>query len=130
MDPNLFHMDWERLSEVLIGIVVLAFLVERALALLFESRFFIDRAQGKSFKEVIAFFVAVGVCWIWDFDAFSIIFLKEHVTLLGVVLTGAVVAGGSKASVKLFRDILGFKSQAENARLEILKASVKGGSQP
>jgi hypothetical protein len=123
-------MDWERLTEVLIGIIVLAFLVERALALLFESRFFIERAQGKSLKEIFAFVVGAGACWIWDFDAFSIIFLKENVTVIGMVLTGAVVAGGSKASVKLFRDVLGFKSQAENARLESLKASLKGGTQP
>ena len=40
MDPNLFHLDWERLIEVLITIVVLAFFLERSLSLLFESRFF------------------------------------------------------------------------------------------
>ena len=42
MDPNLFHLDWERVSEVLVAIVILAFLLERALAVLFESRFFIS----------------------------------------------------------------------------------------
>lgn len=29
MDPNLFHVDLERLSEVLIAIIVLSFFVER-----------------------------------------------------------------------------------------------------
>ena len=32
MDPNLFFLDWERTFEVLISIIVLAFLLERALA--------------------------------------------------------------------------------------------------
>ena len=126
MDPNLFYIDWERLFEVLVAIVVVAFLLERALALLFETRVFIKRAQGKSLKELIAFVVGVLVCWYWDFDAFSMIFLKAKVTILGVVITGGIVAGGSKASVKLFRDLLGFKSTAEADRKMPAQAQ-KGG---
>ena len=127
MDPNLFYVDWERLFEVLVAIVVVAFLLERALALLFETRVFIKHAQGKSLKELIAFAVGVLVCWYWDFDAFSMIFLKEEVTILGVVITGGIVAGGSKASVKLFRDLLGFKSTAEADRKMSAQAEQKGG---
>jgi hypothetical protein len=111
-----------------VAIVIASFLVERALALLFESRFFIKRAQGRSLKELIAFVVGAGVCFYWDFDAFSMIFLKDKVTVLGMIITGAILAGGSKASIKLFRDLLGFKSSAEAARLEALKAMQKGGT--
>ena len=133
MDPNLYHLDWERLFEILITIVIMAFLLERALSLLFESRVFINHAQGKSFKELIAFVVAALVCWFWDFDALSMIFLKSKVTIYGAVITGAIVAGGSKASIKLFRDILAFKSTAEAARQaaeeEEEKKNQKGGEQ-
>lgn len=80
--------------------------------------FFINRFQGKSLKEVIAFGVSAAVCWYWDFDALSMILLKDSVTLYGAIITGGVVAGGSKASVKLFRDILQFKSTAEARRQE------------
>jgi hypothetical protein len=45
MDPNLFHLDWERTLEALVGIIVLSFLVERACALLFESRWWISRFE-------------------------------------------------------------------------------------
>jgi hypothetical protein len=38
VDPNLFHIDWERTLEALVAIVVLSFVVERACAILFESR--------------------------------------------------------------------------------------------
>lgn len=126
MDPNLFHLDWERLFEVLIMIVILAFLLERALALLFETRVFINHVKGKSLKELIAFVVAALVCLFWDFDALSMIFLKSEVTIYGAVITGAIVAGGSKASIKLFRDILGFKSTAEAARQTAQEAEKKG----
>jgi hypothetical protein len=116
MDPNLFHLDWERVAEVLAGIVILAFVLERGLALLFETRFFIERAQGKNLKELIAFVLSVIVCWYWDFDAISMIFLKEKTTLIGIVVTGGVIAGGSKGAIRLFKDIMGFMSEAEKER--------------
>ena len=45
MDPNLFHLDWERTIEALVGIIILSFFVERACALLFESRWWINRFE-------------------------------------------------------------------------------------
>ena len=36
----------------------------------------------------------------------------------GYILTGAVVAGGSKASIKLFKDVMGFMSSAEKERMD------------
>jgi hypothetical protein len=110
MDPNLFHLDWERTFEVLAAIVVLSFLVENALALLFQSRLYINYADERGLKELIAFVVAAFVCWYWEFDAISMIILSGEVTLPGTIITGGIVAGGSKASIKLFRDILGFNS--------------------
>ena len=116
MDPNLFHLNGERLIEVFFAIVILAFILERALAVLFEHRSFINRAKGKGLKEIIAFAVAALVCWYWEFDALSILFPKEHVTIYGELITAAVIAGGSKASIKLFRDVIGAKSTAQAAK--------------
>ena len=112
MDPNLFHLDWDRTFEALGGIVVLAFLLERSLALFFENRRLVRRLEGQGVKELIAFVVALAVCVRWRFDAVSIIVLSEHTTYLGEAITAGVIAGGSKASVKLFRDVLGFRSSA------------------
>jgi CHASE2 domain-containing sensor protein len=122
MDPNLFHLDWEQIGEVLAGVVIMAFIIERALAVLFESRFFISRWKKKSLKELIAFLIAGLTCWYWQFDAISMIFLKEKVTLLGMIITGAVVAGGSKGAIKLFRDVMGFKSTAQEEKEDADKA--------
>jgi hypothetical protein len=122
MDPNLFHLDWERTFEVLAAIVVLAFLLERALAPLFENRWWLDRIDPKVSKELIAFVLALVVCLRWQFDAVSMIVLAGKTSPLGEVVTAAVIAGGSKASIKLFRDILGFKSSAYREK-EALKAS-------
>lgn len=112
MDPNLFHLDWERTLEVLGTIVILSFLIERALSLLFEHRAFIRRFEQRGVKEPTAFVVALDVCIYWQFDAVSMIILREKTSLAGEALTAAVIAGGSKGAVKLFREVLGFKSRA------------------
>lgn len=151
MDPNLFHIDWARTFEALMGIVVLSFLVERACAILLQSRWWISRFEdervgrrpgegentghqtdeqpkrqrsllGRDYpmKEALGFAVALVVCWVWDFDAVSIVLLSERTQFIGIIVTAAVVAGGSKASVALFRDLLPFASSAAK-ELQTLK---------
>ena len=167
MDPNLFHLDWERTIEALVGIIVLSFLVERACALLFESRWWISRFEdarvgkppgsdesppsgggnsssagdkqvkakaGKAatpeeqkalagrkypLKEFLAFVLALVVCRVWDFDAVSIIMLSERTQLVGIITTAAVVAGGSKASIALFHNVLRVRSRADEERKKL-----------
>jgi hypothetical protein len=149
MDPGSFHIDFERVMEALLTIVVLSLFVERALSVLFESRAFIYRTESgyiiskikaksgevkkdesgqvveevnnqtkkHGIKESISLIVSVAVCFVWEFDAISIIMqTKNEMTWYGMFITGAIIAGGSKGSMKLFNDVLGFKSSAEKAR--------------
>ena len=110
MDPNLFHLDWDRTAEVLATIVVLSLIVERGLSWIFESAWYINRFQKSEFKELIAFLVAAVICIVWHFDAVSMIVLAEHTNWFGCLVTAGVIAGGSKGSIQLFREFLGFKS--------------------
>ena len=132
MDPNQFYMDWERVITALSVIVILSFLLERALAPFFESRLFIDRFKQKGRKETIAVILGATICIVWKFDAISVIVLKDEMTIFGEILTGAVIAGGSKASIKLFRDVMGFGSTAqgevdEKKKVEKKRAGLAGG---
>ena len=111
-DPQMFAIDWERLAEALAVLVVLSFLVERALALLFESWFWTNHLQNRGLKEPIAFGVSLVICWLWHFDVISIMLTNDHTTVIGYIVTAGVVAGGSKASVKLFHDIMNVKSSS------------------
>ena len=113
MDPNLFYIDWERLFEVLISIIIFAFFVERALALVFESHLYTNRVKKYRLKEFIAFALSYYVCWQWDFDAISIIFVQETVMIPGLIITAAIIAGGSKASIALFKNLRIIKGQAQ-----------------
>lgn len=127
MDPNLFHIDWDRTLEVLVAIVVLSFFVERALALVFENRHFVAKFKGKGVKEIIAFAVAFLICWRWEFDAISMIILAEETSIPGEAITAGVIAGGSKASIALFHNVMGVKSAAIKAK-EADEAAAKAGN--
>lgn len=100
MDPNQFYLDFERVGEVLLSIIVLALLLERALSVPFENRWFMSRVLYKikrakdlpSFndqtdthpdkiisatprfgaaKELITIGLSFAICLFWKFDAFS-----------------------------------------------------------
>lgn len=99
-----------------IGIVVaLSVIVERALSVVFGTRVFVEKWSGKSIKEMIAVAVSIVVCIYWKVDVVAALVHQEsgYQKPLGMVLTAGVIAGGSKAALKLFQDILGIKTKAE-----------------
>jgi hypothetical protein len=135
MDPNLFAIDWQQTGEVLTLIVVLAFLIERGLAVLFESQWYLDTLGPKHAKELISFAVSAAVCVAWKVDALSVILHGEHMTIVGEIISAGVVSGGSKASLKLFRDVMGIENQQakdarqkhdDSFRAKLIAAPVKG----
>ncbi len=118
MDPNLFRMDWEQVGEVLAAVVVLSFIVERALSPLFESNWFVDKLGKKTVKEPIALALSLLVCWYWKLDLLGVVLHGERTRFIGVLITAAVVAGGSKGSLKLFRDVLGIENERAKIKRE------------
>lgn len=134
MDPYIFEfaIDYNLLTEVLITIVIFSFFIERALSPIFESAPFIKwydpagetesgtestGSKKRGVKEIIAIAVSITAVVFWNFDAITIL-LKSYnePQVFGYVVTGLIIAGGSKASIKLFKDTLGFMSSAEKVR--------------
>lgn len=91
-------------------LTLLAILVERALALFFEHKVVSAILNGKNLKEFIAFGVCFAICKIWSIDVISGITHGGSTHIIGMFITAAAIAGGSKASIKLFRDVLDAKS--------------------
>jgi hypothetical protein len=110
-------VDWNLLFEALVAIIILAFFVERALSLLFEWRHFDGRFSAAGLKEPLAFAISLLVTWRWDFDAVSMVMGEVEPSFLGQVITAAVIAGGSKASIKLFQDIAGVGNMRTNTNV-------------
>ena len=122
-----FGIPYPLLLEVLIIIVVLSFFIERALSVIFESSLFIawydpeghPEKKKKGIKEFLSIAVSIAAAWFWKFDAITILF-KTHTEpqIYGYVITGLIIAGGSKASIKFFKETMGFMSTAEKMRKE------------
>ena len=129
MDPNLFHVDWAQLFEVMAAVVVLSFVVERGLALVFEHRWYVAKFKETGLKAPIAFGVSLLICAGWNFDLISVLLRSEQVGLPGMVLTAGVIAGGSKASIKLFRDLMDVQSDAARAANRTSNSASKIGAE-
>lgn len=107
MDPNLFYLDFMRVSEAIATVVVMALFVERGLSVLFENRWFMSKVlynmrRAKDMpdfdpatdpapdrivyaeprfgaaKELITVSLSFAVCWYWAIDVFSFIMPVMH----------------------------------------------------
>ena len=125
MDPLLFGIDAEIVGEVLGTVVLISLLVERFLSTIFEWRAVMEKIKGRNIKEPIAFGVSLLVIYFYQFDAMAIIFKEPQNSWLGYALTAGFIAGGSKGSMKLFRDYLGWKSSAQEFKDEEKKQKIK-----
>jgi hypothetical protein len=124
MDPLLFGMSADVVGEVLGTIVVLSLLIERALSPILEWRPVLEKIDSKGIKEPVAILASLLVVYFYKFDALAILFKEEHQSWLGYIVTAGIIAGGSKGSIKLFRDFLGWKSEAQKEKEEIDEAKV------
>lgn len=116
--PDLFVLQWEAIFEALAAIVLLSLIVERFLSPFFESNAYIKKQrqwdlEGEgNYKTPIAFVVSFIACTATGVDILAVMSQSPSVSLMGLVFSAGVVAGGSKGSIKLFRDFLDFKSTA------------------
>jgi hypothetical protein len=122
MEPMLFRLEWDVTLEVLFTVSGLAFFSERALSLLFEHRRYETRFGGRGPSELIAYAVSVLIVWYCEFDALAILMQHEANAWPGYLITGAMVAGGSKASINLFHDLLDVRSTYERRKQTLINA--------
>lgn len=120
--------NWDLVTQALIKVVILSFLVERALAVVFEMERLEPALKRNDLKPAIAIIVSVLACFALQIDAVSplgtegaLLDKQSGIEWLGFLLTGMVVAGGSAGAVKLFQDVLGFKRSSRD-QLKALEA--------
>ena len=120
-------MNWDSVFDALIKVVVLAFLIERALAVIFDMEKLEPILKDWDLKPIVAIIVSIVACFGLQLDALSPLRADTTSTAtdlgrIGYFLTGLVVAGGSAGAVKLFQDVLGFRRSSRD-ELKALKAA-------
>ncbi|SEP73723.1 hypothetical protein [Nitrosomonas ureae] len=114
-------------SGALLLLVALAMLLERALAIIFEYHWFQILAQKiEGLKTPIALLVSWFTCQHVQFDVLSRLFPPANgvpePTAIGIIITAAVVAGGSAAAITLFQGVLNVGRDARTSLIEANKA--------
>jgi len=121
MEPLLYHLEWDVALEVLFTIILLSFFLERALSVIFEHRLFVKWLDGRGIKEIVAVVASIGAIRYCEFDALAILMRLESNSWIGYAITGAIVAGGSKASIKLFHDLLNARGSYSRAVVQYMQ---------
>lgn len=126
-------MSWEAFSQAMLLLIFASFLVERSLAVLYESDLYIKRYGASTFlKPVIAVLYSTAFVATVDINLMTLVNPMPDAeygfdwvnrsnwewarNVLIILLTAVFVAGGSKASLKLFKDVMNIKSAAEARR--------------
>ncbi|MEM8639591.1 MAG: hypothetical protein AAGG51_12360 [Cyanobacteria bacterium P01_G01_bin.54] len=113
------------LAKALLTLVILAFILERALVLVFEYRWYEQYLSGKGLKTPIAFGVAWFICTHYRFDVVNVLFAQGQDTAIGIFLTAAVAAGGSKGAISLFEGVLGLSKTAQIERRRAIETQAQ-----
>ncbi len=133
-------MSWNAFGQSMLLLIMASFLVERSLAVIFETRFYILKfGANRQLKPLIAIFYATAFVAVIDINLAEVIrqagdenadysytwtgdYVDQIRNVLVVILTGIFIAGGSKASLKLFRDVWDIKSSEEATRNQSITA--------
>lgn len=127
MTPDQAYARLLDVSGALSLLVVLAMLLERSLALLFEYHWFQQLSEKwDGLKSPIAFFTAWFTCNFVKFDVLSQLFPPRtgipEPKEIGILITAAVVAGGSAGAITLFQGVLNFSRESRTSLIEAQKA--------
>ena len=122
---------WIYLQPLFVA-VLLSFVIERALAVVFDIPA-VDqwaKLRGSWLKGTTAAVLAVAICSIGNLDVVSKILEyggaePNAAGTLGTIVTGVFIAGGSQASVKLFQDILGFSKEHRDRLDEVQRKEIE-----
>jgi hypothetical protein len=120
-------------------LVTISVILERALAFLFEHKWFVllfpdqsSRAKkeqdGRRYiaaKENIALIVSFSIAFTYKFDILQILFRNPSWSWLGIILTAFILAGGSAGAIAIFQGYLRMGKEVRDANIEALKSEAE-----
>lgn len=138
------YQEFVVVAGALAKLVIIATLLERGLAFIFEHEWFVrvttkevedpsDNAKKirvnrvPGLKGIVAFLGSYLICNKYNFDVLFVIFNPEqpshNVDQLGIVLTSLIVAGGSAGAILVFQGYLNLSKQGRDAVIDAKKAA-------
>lgn len=118
MLPSDLSPDFVRILASLAKLVVLAMLLERALVIIFDYRWYKKKMDNLGLKVPISLMTSWLICHYYKFDVLSVLFEPKQTTPMGIFLTAAVVAGGSAGAITLFQGVFKFSKEAQDVMKE------------
>lgn len=126
-------MSFDAVVGVLATLVLVATIVERMLAFVFEHDWFVrlttrlDAANTRvskwpGLKGVLALAASLGISFGYDFDIFKVLFPENSNEVTGKLITGFVIAGGSAGALAIFQSYLGIGKDSRDAIIKARKA--------
>ena len=107
---------------VFLKLVLLSMVLERAMILLFEWRWYEKWFNKRGLKVPITYMVALAICKNLNFDVFDTIMnppvsvpneATEATVGMGIYLTAAVLGGGSAGAITLFQGVMSMTKSAQ-----------------
>ena len=127
MQPDFFEADYTQLTEAIFVVVLLSFIIERVLAVVFEHELYKKYLDGKGISAPIAVVLSFFVCRQFHFDLPAIMFKNPQESFLGILLTAMLISGGSKGTMQLMNFFIeALKSRANALQAQNAKFTSKG----
>lgn len=126
MNPEVAYASLLETSAAVGQIVLIALLLERALAFVFEYHWFQQlTARVEGIKAPVAFGLALLIARTYGVDILAELFREEGApatpTWIGSLLTAAIIAGGSSAAIAIFQNRFNWGRDARKAGIEAKK---------
>jgi len=117
-------------------LAIVALIVERALAFVFEHEWFkrlTSNTDGSSrypgLKGLLTLAGSLGISFGYDFDVLRVLLENANHETAGKIVTGFVIAGGSSGALALFQGYLGIGKDARDAIMEAKIAKAESAKQ-
>ena len=120
-------------------VVIVAMILERALSVLFEWRLWQNHLKDRGLRTPVALIVAVIIVFNLELNVFYFMFLglndggnnslditATRDNTVQLLVSAALIAGGSKGAVLLFQGVLGFGRDAVDQRVAMAKQVRQG----
>jgi hypothetical protein len=134
------------ISGALGKLVVVATVVERVLAFIFEHEWFnrlatkevpdpndrtkfIRKSRIPGLKGLLALIGSAAICFRYQFDILHVLFQTSQNDPFGIVVTSFAVAGGSSGAIALFQGYLNISKQSREATIEAKIAKAEAAKQ-